>query len=185
MRCGSTCYGLADAATGSVVFRQVGVADPEQITTLPGGFFPAAISQDGGVVVGGLANGRPAFWRSDTGLQDLVGVLDAGGMNTSLWSPWRPLTAVSADGRVMSGSAVRPQTGLSDCFVAVPYGPLCYANCDGSSVAPVLNVNDFVCFLAKFAEGGPDANCDGSTTPPILNVNDLLCFQARFAAGCS
>src|SRR5262245_26370556 len=24
--------------------------------------------------------------------------------------------------------------------------PPCYANCDGSSVAPILNVNDFICF---------------------------------------
>jgi hypothetical protein len=28
------------------------------------------------------------------------------------------------------------------------------------------------------------ANCDGGTTPPILNVNDFVCFQQRFAAGC-
>jgi hypothetical protein len=28
------------------------------------------------------------------------------------------------------------------------------------------------------------ANCDGSTSPPILNVNDFLCFQSKFAAGC-
>src|SRR5437773_2686222 len=29
--------------------------------------------------------------------------------------------------------------------------PSCYANCDGSTVAPILNVNDFTCFLNKFA----------------------------------
>lgn len=28
------------------------------------------------------------------------------------------------------------------------------------------------------------ANCDGSTTTPVLNVNDFICFQSRFAAGC-
>jgi probable HAF family extracellular repeat protein len=31
----------------------------------------------------------------------------------------------------------------------------CYANCDGSTAAPVLNVNDFVCFQARFAGGCP------------------------------
>jgi hypothetical protein len=62
-------------------------------------------------------------------------------------------------------------------------GP-CYANCDNSTVAPVLNVNDFVCFQNRFAAGDSYANCDNSTTPPVLNVNDFVCFQARFAAGC-
>jgi hypothetical protein len=63
-------------------------------------------------------------------------------------------------------------------------GPTCYANCDQSTAAPVLNVNDFVCFQAKFAAGDAYANCDRSTAPPVLNVNDFVCFQARFAAGC-
>jgi predicted outer membrane repeat protein len=29
----------------------------------------------------------------------------------------------------------------------------CYANCDNSTIAPVLNVQDFACFLNKFAAG--------------------------------
>jgi hypothetical protein len=60
----------------------------------------------------------------------------------------------------------------------------CYANCDGSTTAPVLNVNDFICFQSKFAANDPWANCDQSTQPPILNVNDFICFQTKFAAGC-
>jgi hypothetical protein len=60
----------------------------------------------------------------------------------------------------------------------------CYANCDGSTIAPILNVNDFTCFLNKFAAGDPAANCDGSTIPPILNVNDFTCFINLYAAGC-
>lgn len=62
--------------------------------------------------------------------------------------------------------------------------PPCFANCDGSSVAPVLNVNDFVCFQARYAAGDPGANCDGSTVQPILNVYDFICFQNRYAIGC-
>jgi hypothetical protein len=61
----------------------------------------------------------------------------------------------------------------------------CYANCDQSTTAPILNVLDFSCFLNKFAAGDCYANCDGSTTPPVLNVLDFGCFLNRFAAGCT
>jgi hypothetical protein len=61
---------------------------------------------------------------------------------------------------------------------------VCYANCDGSTAAPVLNVNDFTCFLNRFAAGDPYANCDGSTAAPVLNVNDFTCFMNQFAVGC-
>jgi hypothetical protein len=60
----------------------------------------------------------------------------------------------------------------------------CYANCDGSTTAPVLNVLDFNCFLNRFSAGNPYANCDGSTTAPVLNVLDFNCFLNRFSAGC-
>ena len=60
----------------------------------------------------------------------------------------------------------------------------CYANCDSSTAAPVLNVNDFVCFLNRFSAGDPYANCDGSTAAPTLNVNDFTCFLNKFAVGC-
>ena len=61
----------------------------------------------------------------------------------------------------------------------------CYPNCDGSTTPPVLNINDFQCFLNAFAAGNTYANCDGSTTPPVLTVNDFQCFMNSFAAGCS
>jgi len=63
--------------------------------------------------------------------------------------------------------------------------PVCYANCDGSSIAPILNVSDFICFQTKYAAGDTYANCDGSTIAPILNVSDFICFQSQYAAGCS
>jgi hypothetical protein len=65
-------------------------------------------------------------------------------------------------------------------------GPVayCYANCDGSIFPPLLNVNDFACFMSRFAAGDSYANCDQSTSPPVLNVNDFACFTAHFAAGC-
>jgi len=61
----------------------------------------------------------------------------------------------------------------------------CYANCDGSTTSPILNVLDFSCFLNRFAAGDSYANCDGSTTPPVLNVLDFSCFLNQFAAGCT
>ena len=78
---------------------------------------------------------------------------------------------------------IRPgsvQLVLTGGYPACP----CYANCDGSTAAPMLNVNDFVCFLNRFAQADPWANCDASTVAPALNVNDFTCFLNRYAAGC-
>jgi hypothetical protein len=69
---------------------------------------------------------------------------------------------------------------LLDSYVVSP----CYANCDHSTSAPVLNVNDYTCFLNRFAAGDSRANCDGSTIAPVLNVNDFTCFANRYAVGC-
>jgi hypothetical protein len=61
----------------------------------------------------------------------------------------------------------------------------CYANCDGSTSVPFLNIADFVCFQSAFAAGSSYANCDQSSNPPVLNIADFVCFQSQFAAGCS
>jgi hypothetical protein len=71
-------------------------------------------------------------------------------------------------------------TGDDDCPPAAP----CYANCDSSSAAPVLNVADFSCFLQRYAAGSAYANCDSSTVAPTLNVSDFTCFLQQYAAGC-
>lgn len=69
--------------------------------------------------------------------------------------------------------------------VSLTVAPACYANCDASTVAPILNIADFDCFLNHFAAGDAYANCDSSTTPPVLNVSDFVCFLNKFAAGCT
>ena len=74
-------------------------------------------------------------------------------------------------------AAIGPLSGFVHNFV-------CYANCDRSTIAPVLNVNDFSCFLNRYAAADPYANCDGSTIAPVLNVNDFSCFLNKYAAGC-
>jgi hypothetical protein len=80
-------------------------------------------------------------------------------------------------------STYSPQTyDVAFVLFGDPPPSTCYANCDRSWVVPILNVNDFVCFQARFAAADPYADCDQSGT---LNVNDFVCFQARFAAGCS
>jgi hypothetical protein len=73
---------------------------------------------------------------------------------------------------------------LDDVTLFDAAATVCYANCDGSTTPPVLNIADFVCFQSLFAAGDPRANCDGSTAAPILNVADFVCFQAAFASGC-
>jgi hypothetical protein len=83
---------------------------------------------------------------------------------------------------VLAGGQFRVAGGFLPAAAGGPAA--CYANCDGSTAAPVLNVNDFQCFLNKYAQGDAYANCDGSTTPPILNVNDFQCFLNRYAQGC-
>jgi len=52
-------------------------------------------------------------------------------------------------------------------------------------VSPVLNVQDFICFINRFGAGLAYGNCDGSTTPPTLNVQDFLCYLGKFSTGCS
>lgn len=122
--------------------------------------------------------------------------------NVAVWdgTHWSPLGGGVTDPSLQShASAAAPYAGgwlvggnftLADGQVSAALArwgrssPACYANCDCSAAAPVLNVNDFVCFLTRFATGDPWANCDGSTASPALNVNDMICFQSRFVAGC-
>jgi 6-phosphogluconolactonase (cycloisomerase 2 family) len=86
-------------------------------------------------------------------------------------------------------TATRPY----DVAVWSPLETECYPNCDGSTVEPILNVDDFTCFISEFsaAQALPHeqqltayANCDGSTIAPVLNVDDFTCFITRFSAGC-
>jgi hypothetical protein len=72
-----------------------------------------------------------------------------------------------------------PYAGFS-----ITVAPVCYPNCDSSTLPPILNVLDFNCFLNSFAAGASYANCDGSTTAPALNVLDFNCFLNAFAGGC-
>jgi hypothetical protein len=114
----------------------------------------------------------------------------AGGNQSALGLPhYSPPTigsALSGYWERMAGVGAWSLAGLNEPpFGARVEAVTCYVNCDNSTTAPALNVNDFGCFLNRFAAGDRWANCDGSTAAPILNVQDFGCFLNRFAAGCS
>jgi hypothetical protein len=112
------------------------------------------VSTVGGMLVQSIASGQDAYMMSPNGRYIIVEVT----LN---------------DGAVNRNAAV-----------LIDRGNACYANCDGSTTAPVLNVNDFICFNNRFAAGESFANCDASTIAPTLNVNDFTCFLNAYAAGC-
>jgi hypothetical protein len=59
--------------------------------------------------------------------------------------------------------------------------PNCYSNCDLSQGPKRLNVNDFVCFINKYAALDPYANC---TLDAVIDIADFSCFMTKFAQGC-
>jgi hypothetical protein len=71
--------------------------------------------------------------------------------------------------------------GLSRRAVKWVGCPNCYANCDLSTEPPRLNVNDFTCFINKFAAKDPYANCNVDAE---INASDFVCFINKYAAGC-
>jgi subtilisin-like proprotein convertase family protein len=118
------------------------------------------------VALPGLSN-VSGYWGSATPLTVLVGENSAG--------TWRLLVSDCAAGSL--GTITAFTLNLQN-------RSFCYANCDGSTVNPFLNVNDFSCFLNYFVAGDTRANCDGSTTPPVLTVLDFTCFVNTYPAGC-
>jgi hypothetical protein len=92
-----------------------------------------------------------------------------------------------------AGTLNSPRTFAGRIYYSMGAVAPCYANCDGSTVAPILNVEDFTCFINAFASAQAlshqqqlthYANCDQSTTAPVLNVEDFTCFINKFAQGC-
>jgi hypothetical protein len=117
------------------------------------------------------------------------------GSSALMWANTNPTTATyypewtpfSNNLHIGGWAATTTATGnytLALSGVCYP-GAACYANCDQSTNPPILNANDFQCFLNKYAANDPYANCDNSTNPPILNANDFQCFLNAYAAGCS
>ncbi len=88
---------------------------------------------------------------------------------------WRLGGAPLVDGAGVQGAATRTLTiqhasmasvGAYDCVIST--------GCTSAISAP-----------ASVSVQGCYANCDASTTAPVLNVNDFICYLNRFTAGCS
>jgi hypothetical protein len=120
-------------------------------------------SPGGGAVAGasGVGSGGVSIVLTISGVQ----ASDAGNYELTFTHPCGSMSSNAALVTIMSGA--------------------CYANCDGSTVSPVLTGNDFLCFLTEFVSGSAYANCDGSTSSPTLTANDFACFLSKFATGCS
>jgi Beta-propeller repeat len=85
------------------------------------------------------------------------------------------------------GSLAGPQQGFGDIVIAKMGEELlpCYADCDQSTGARVLDIFDFLCFQNGFVNSQPYAcDCDVITGPGVCDIFDFLCFQNHFAVGC-
>jgi hypothetical protein len=147
---------------------------------LPAGSMPRALNMtDGGNamfvnngVIGDYLESAAAGWQPDPA--SIFSGLPAGGAFHLARSRTNHIPALHEGPEWANIADPELAPGTVDCF----------ANCDGSTTAPVLNVNDFICFQNLFATGRIDANCDESTAAPVLNINDFICFQNKFAQGC-
>jgi hypothetical protein len=118
--------------------------------------------------------GTPNSW---VGLQQLL---------PAPYGGFSQANAVYQDGPTLyvGGWAQNGSTGQTEAILWIGTLP-CYANCDQSTAPPILNANDFQCFMNKFVVSDSYTNCDGSVAAPNLNANDFQCFLNTFAAGCS
>jgi hypothetical protein len=156
-----------------------GTASPLEVRAL-------AVMPSGELVMGGtfdsvdgLVASCIARWDGTSWLPIGLGVGGTGAQHASVDA----LHATAAGDLVVGGYFFTAGDQASPYLAKLSF-PTCYANCDGSTVQPVLNVLDFNCFLNRFSAGDTYANCDGSTVPPVLNVLDFNCFLNRFSAGC-
>jgi hypothetical protein len=162
------------------------------------------VSDPAGTFYGFSIGGILSTFDPLTGVTTLIGGASVGSVvEDGVYASDGSIYFTLFDGRIYrSDPATGVQTlvgnsGLGSGLVGLmeePAGaPACYANCDGSSTAPVLNVDDFTCFINEFAAAmslpalqqvSHYANCDGSTFAPVLNVDDFTCFINGFAQGC-
>lgn len=174
-----------------VVWTQSGIAE---LPRDPSWFVPRiwGITEDGSVMVGENANPMwtpvsALIWTPE-GVFDLHTYLSTRGINLHGWV-LTSARAITPAGDAIAGYGLFH--GQHRPWVAYLSG--CYANCDGNSGEPMLSIDDFVCFIDRFASATAlpheeqilhYANCDHSTVAPVLNVDDFMCFINAFAADC-
>jgi hypothetical protein len=165
------------AGDGPRVVAMLGTTTPP--TLLIGAPLLRFMPSSGPIVEGGLL-----AWTEADGWRHAGPPHNAGVYELHMENPQRLIVA-----GILESSSLPTRTTMarwSPC-------PSCYANCDRSTVPPILNIEDFSCFINAFAAANalpPEqqlahyANCDQSTTTPVLNVEDFTCFINQFAAGC-
>jgi hypothetical protein len=130
---------------------------------------------------------NPPFVPPSPGLywMSVVAIVDRGGGAPDPQWGWVQTQTVTPPAAIqyVLGSQLVINADVSFVVNGTP-GPVCYPNCDDSTVAPILNVLDFICFLNRFNDQDPYANCDNSTVAPVLNVLDFICYLNRFNDGC-
>lgn len=183
---GTWVVGEGTVPNGSRTFRWSGSTGLVNLGGLPTALNAGAraVSGDGRVIVGysdSMESLRATIWTTESMLLDLRQHLLT--LNAPVTS-WTLLAAndVSLDGKTIVGVA-SGVPGQRAWIARLPVVP-CLANCDNSSVAPVLNAMDFQCFINQYTMGSTMANCDGSTGTPMLTAMDFMCFMNRYQAGC-
>jgi hypothetical protein len=161
----------------------------------PASAAPSSVAQGAtnvNVIITGTSASGSGFYDTEPGLNRIQAAFGGAGITVNSVTFTDP-THITAN---ISVSGAAPAVGSTvtvtnpDGQSAASAGAIltvtasCYPNCDNSTTPPILNVNDFTCFLQRYAAGDPYANCDGSTQPPVLNVNDFTCFLQSYAAGC-
>jgi hypothetical protein len=152
-------------------------AEPQPQTSCEGGVASFTVAASGS---------GPFTYQWRRGGENLVNAGNISGADTDTLTI-NPVSAADAGADyncLVSNGCGGATSAMTSLTVGGNCPPNCYPNCDGSSTPPVLNVNDFACFINRFAAGDSYANCDESSTPPVLNVNDFACFINTFAAGC-
>jgi hypothetical protein len=91
--------------------------------------------------------GRPFRWTAAGGIQELP----APGSASTMFAG---ASAANADGMVIVVTRIWAGHRCGECLPHEEQAAH-YANCDGSTMPPVLNVDDFTCFIAAFAAGCP------------------------------
>ncbi len=177
-----------DSAGNQLWIRQFGTSALEGADAL-------APDGAGGVMVGGVTRG--SLGGPNAGEIDAF-LAHYDGAGNQLWiRPFSTSTddyvtglALGAQGTVMvaghtGGNLGGPNAGDWDVFLARYTTGICYADCDQSTGAGVLDIFDFLCFQDSFVNGEPYAcDCDTTTGPLVCDIFDFLCFQDAFVAGC-
>jgi hypothetical protein len=157
-----------------------GLSFPIQLTVHDDGRGPGLYASGPFTMLGGVPANRVAKWNGSAWTP-----LGTGIDGPAQWASVFAAVSFPGDGGLYLGGNFLSAGGVAAPRIAKWGGCACYANCDGSTTGPLLNVLDFVCFLDRFAAQDPYANCGGSTAPPVLNVQDFVCFLNSFAAGCT